>query len=76
MDIIYEVIYMNGNKILVVLLYFSVLFVFILFLIIVWIVGDVEIKLYVKCVLWIYIILSIVIFIGVVILGIMGMGFD
>ncbi len=75
-DIIYEVIYMNGNKILAALSYFSVLFAPILFPIIVWIVGDAETKPHAKRALWTHIIPSIATFIGVTILGIMGLGSD
>ncbi len=65
---------MNGNKILAALSYFSVLFAPILFPIIVWIVGDAETKPHAKRALWTHIIPSIATFIGVAILGIMGIG--
>ncbi|AIY77478.1 DUF4870 domain-containing protein [Bacillus anthracis] len=65
---------MNGNKILAALSYFSVLFAPILFPIIVWIVGDAETKPHAKRALWTHIIPSIATFVGVTILGIMGLG--
>ncbi|MGU9545724.1 DUF4870 domain-containing protein [Bacillus cereus] len=67
---------MNGNKILAAFSYFSVLFAPILFPIIVWIVGDAETKPHAKRALWTHIIPSIATFIGVTILGIMGLGSD
>ncbi|NIL33948.1 hypothetical protein [Bacillus thuringiensis] len=64
---------MNGNKILAALSYFSVLFAPILFPMIV---GDAETKPHAKRALWTHIIPSIATFIGVTILGIMGLGSD
>lgn len=67
---------MNGNKILSALSYFSVLFAPILFPIIVWIVGDYETRTHAKRALWTHILPSIAIFIGIAVVGVMGVSFN
>ncbi|EEM03029.1 DUF4870 domain-containing protein [Bacillus pseudomycoides] len=66
---------MNGNKVLSSFSYWSVLFAPVLFPLIVWILGDHETKGHAKRALWTHLIPGITTFIGIVVLGIMDVGF-
>ncbi|MBO1581950.1 DUF4870 domain-containing protein [Bacillus sp. XF8] len=65
---------MNGNKLLSAFSYWSVFFAPILFPIIVWIIGEDETKSHAKRALWTHIIPSIAAFVGMIVVGIMGLG--
>ncbi|MGR5984647.1 DUF4870 domain-containing protein [Bacillus cytotoxicus] len=63
---------MNGNKILVALSYWSVFFAPIIFPIIIWIIGENETKIHAKKALWTHIIPGITAFLGMIIIGMLG----
>ncbi|EMA6342293.1 DUF4870 domain-containing protein [Bacillus cytotoxicus] len=65
---------MNGNKILAALSYWSVFFAPILFPIIIWIIGENETKIHAKKALWTHIIPGIAAFLGMIIVGMLGIG--
>lgn len=71
-----EVNWMKGNNILFLLCYFSIFFVLFLLLIIVYFVVEDEVKYYVKKVFWLYVFLYVILFGGLVVLGMYGLGFN